>query len=97
MSAKTAVELTAGPTVVNVGKETTFTATIKTEGERADALLAPTGTVEFCVNGESLGDPVDTLDGQVQQTWTGTSVGNYLVTAQFTAADQNYLGAYSEA
>ena len=88
-STTTAVASSANPSVF--GQGVSFTATIAPVAPGAGA---PTGAVQFSVDGSSLGTPV-TVDGTGHATSTTTAalgVGNHPVTAVFTATG-NFAGS----
>ena len=87
----TTTVLTANPEVVKQGKTTTLSAAVTSS---ASSLPAPTGTVEFLFNGDSLGTAtisggVATLKAQV----TGTiPPGTYIIEAKY-GGDADHLGS----
>ncbi len=91
LNTTTAVTSNINPTVY--GQSVTFTATVTPENNSLG--VAPTGTVQWTVNGTNVGSPV-ALNGSGQATFTTTTlaVATSNIRANYTG-DTNYNGANS--
>lgn len=80
MCAPTATSVTATPATQSAGQPVTLTATVTA----ATRSWAPTGTVQFKVNGANLGTPVPLdANGQAGYTTTGLAAGTDSITAVY--------------
>src|SRR5262249_6049230 len=69
------------------GKPVTFTATV-TAGSPSTA--APTGTVQFQVDGANLGSPVALSGGSAGITTSSLTVGTHTITALYASSDGSF-------
>lgn len=92
MCAPTTTVVTASPATATAGQPVTLTATVNA----ATRSWAPTGTVQFRVDGAAVGSPV-LLDGTGTATYTTTSLGSgsHTVTAVYTPDLSSALGTTS--
>lgn len=79
-ASSTSVTSSAEPSVF--GQSVTFTAVVT--GDDTDDTHAPTGTVQFTLDGAEFGDPVATVEGVASVSIAGLSAGRHAITATFT-------------
>ncbi len=82
------ISLTTSNTTINSGDSVTFTATV------TPAAPAPTGTVQFLVDGTNTGNPVTLANGQASFTTSGLAAGTRAITASYSG-DSNYQASTS--
>ncbi|WP_435747079.1 Ig-like domain-containing protein [Nocardioides sp. SYSU DS0663] len=88
--AETALALSTETAAAVAGEPVTFTAELSIMGEGAGT---PTGTVQFAVDGEPVGDPVPVVGGTASSAATRLPAGAHLVTADY-GGDQNFAGSH---
>lgn len=93
----TTISLTDDPEPSQLGEPVTFAAFVSANGP--EAIERPSGTVQFAVDGMSVGAPV-TLDAKGRATWetTGLRIGKHQVIATYApGADSPFLPSTSGA
>ena len=91
LSTTTAVTSSANPSYL--GQSVTFTATVTPQN--ASLGVAPSGTVQFTLDGNNLGTPVTlNVNGVATISTTGITVGNHAIRARYNA-DANYTTSRS--
>jgi len=82
------ISLSASNATINAGDSVTFTATVM------PAAPAPTGTVQFIVDGTNTGNPVTLANGQASFTTSSLASGTRAITASYSG-DSNYQASTS--
>jgi FtsP/CotA-like multicopper oxidase with cupredoxin domain len=88
----TSTNLGVPATTVNVGASATFTANVVPANTGS---AAPTGTVQFAVDGVNSGGPVAVSAGQAIWTTAFAAGGSHVVTSTYSG-DSNYTGSASQ-
>lgn len=91
--AVTQVDLEVSPGAITEGDEVTFTALVSPVNE--DVTQTPTGPVQFFVDGEEFGDPVEMNPGTAVLTTAELPAGDSTVQARY-AGDAGFGGAESD-
>ena len=73
------------------GDKVTFTATVDLKVPAKEDKGAPAGTVQFFLDGDAVGEPVELVKGQAAWTTAFEKDGTYRVTAAFTPAKESEL------
>jgi Bacterial Ig-like domain (group 3)/Matrixin len=89
-AATTVVTASANPSLLN--QPVTFTATISPPAGTTDA---PTGTVQFQVDGNNVGTPVSLNNGQASFNISSLTVGPHTITALYSGDQCFYAGSGS--
>lgn len=61
-----------------------------------EATVAPTGFVQFMINGENFGEPVLLVDGMATLDWTPTSAGDVVLGAWYQPDHTNFITSVTE-
>ncbi|HLN31276.1 MAG TPA: DUF4214 domain-containing protein [Gemmataceae bacterium] len=87
-STSTVALQTTAPSGSVYGQTVTFTATVSAGSSSS---IAPTGTVQFRIDGSNFGPPVTLIDGSAGISTAGLSAGTHAVTAIYSG-DSTFLG-----
>jgi hypothetical protein len=86
---QTGVHLTPGNPTVVTGEQLLLTATVV----GPSAVVVPTGTVQFSIDGTAIGDPVAVVDGTARTSLDALDLGTHYAEADFTPTDGTFTSS----